>query len=132
MSVESKPHIAAYHQTNMCFFCNSSEETVVFTSVKLNSVWDFIFRLIFKLIGYFISTMTSNFFFFFDFSFLNISHCQKQINAIVFLLSITKHSIWTHRNEIVHIRIALNLDCKIKKIVSMIISRHRTEKYRKT
>ena len=30
--------------------------------------------------------MTSNFCFFFDFSFLNISHCQKQIDAIVFFI----------------------------------------------
>ena len=42
----------------------------------------------------------------FDFSFLNISRCQKQINTIVFLLSITKHSLWTHRNQIVQKGIA--------------------------
>ena len=28
MPVKLKPHIAAYHQTNMCSFCYSSEETV--------------------------------------------------------------------------------------------------------
>ena len=73
--------------------------------------------------------MISNFCLFFDFSFMNI--CQKQIDAIVFLLSITKHSIWTHRNQIVHEGIAFNSDCIIKKIASMIISRHRAEKCRK-
>ena len=60
--------------------------------------------------------MTSNFFLFFDFSFLNISRYQKQIDAIVFfLLSITKHSIWSHRNQIVREGIAFNLDCMSKK-----------------
>ena len=54
--------------------------------------------------------MTSNFCLFFDFSFMNISHCQKQIDAIVFLLNILKQSIWTHRNQIVHEEIAFNLD----------------------
>ena len=134
LPVKLKPHIAAYHQTNMCSFCNFSEETVshlFITCVKLNSVWDFIIHLIFKLTGYTIPKMTSDFFLFFDFSFLSISHCQKQIDAIVFLLSITKHSIWTHRNQIVHEGIAINSDCTIKKIASMIIFRHREEKYRK-
>ena len=28
LPVKSKPHIAAYHQTNMCSFCYSSEKTV--------------------------------------------------------------------------------------------------------
>ena len=43
--VKVKPHIAAYHQTNMYSFCYSSEETVshlFLTCVKLNSVWNFI------------------------------------------------------------------------------------------
>ena len=75
--------------------------------------------------------MTSNFCLFFDFSFLNISHCQKQINAIVFLSSITKHSVWTHRNQIVYEQITFNSDCITKKIASAIISRYRTKKYRK-
>ena len=75
--------------------------------------------------------MSLNFFLFFDFSFLDISHCQKQTDAIVLLLSITKHSIWAHRNQTVHEGIAFNSDCMIKKIASMIISRHRTEKCRK-
>ena len=70
--------------------------------------------------------MTSNFCLFFDFSLMNI--CQKEIDAIVFLLSITKHSIWTHRNQTVHEGIAFNSDCVIKKIASMIISRNRSEK----
>ena len=116
----------------MCFFFYSSEETVsqlLLTCVELDSVWDFIVYLIFKLTGYTISMMTSNFCLFFDFSLMNI--CQKQIDAIVFLLSITKHSIWTHRNQIVHEGIAFNSDCITKKIASMIISRHRSEKYRK-
>ena len=120
-------------QTNMSSFCISSKETVsrlFLTYVKLNSVWDFIIHLIFKLTGYTISMMISNFFFF-DFSFLNISYSQKQINAVVFLLSIKKHSIWTHRNQIVHKGIAINSNCIIKKIASMIISRPRAEKYRK-
>ena len=75
LPVKSKPHIAAYLQTNMCSFCNSSEETVshlFLACVKLNSVWDFIIHLIFELTGYTVSMMTSNFFLFFDFSFLNI------------------------------------------------------------
>ena len=41
LPIKSKPHIAAYHQTNMCSFCYSSEETVshlFLTYVKLNSV----------------------------------------------------------------------------------------------
>ena len=58
--------------------------------VKLNSVWNFIIHLICKLTGYTISMMTSNFCLFFDFLFLNISHWEKQINAIVFLSSNTK------------------------------------------
>ena len=85
--VKSKPHIAAYHQTNMCFFCYSSEGTVshlFLTCVKLNSAWDFIIHLIFKLTGYTISMMSPNFCLFFDFSLMKI--CQKQIDAIVFLL----------------------------------------------
>ena len=48
MPVKSKPHIAAYPQTNLCFFCNSYEETVshlFLTCVKLNSVWDFIIAI---------------------------------------------------------------------------------------
>ena len=73
--------------------------------------------------------MTWNFCLFFDFSSMNI--CQKQIDAIVFLLSIAKHSIWTHGNQTVHEGIAFNSNCIIKKIASMIISRHRSEKYRK-
>ena len=73
--------------------------------------------------------MTSNFCLFLDFSLMNI--CQKQIDAIVFLLSMTKHSIWTYRNQTVHEGIVFNSDCIIKKIASMIISRHRAEKYRK-
>ena len=36
MSVKSKPHIAAYHQTICIFFCNSYEETVV-TECSCNS-----------------------------------------------------------------------------------------------
>ena len=134
LPIKSKPHIAAYHQTNMCFFRDSSEEKVshlFLTCFKLNSVRGFIIHLIFKLTGYTLSMMTSNFFLFFDFSFLNILHCQKQIDAIVFLLSITKHSIWTHRDQIVHEGIAFNSDCMIKKIASMIISRHCVEKYHK-
>ena len=73
--------------------------------------------------------MTSNFCLFFDFSLINI--CRKQIDAIVFLLSITKYSIWNHMNQIVHEGIAFNSDCIIKKIASMIFSRHRSEKYLK-
>ena len=75
--------------------------------------------------------MTSNFFLFFDFVFLNISYYQKQIDTIVFLLSITKHSIWTSRNQTVHEGIAFNSHCMIKKIASMIISRHSAKTYRK-
>ena len=85
LPVKSKPHIAAYHQTNMFSFCYSSEETVYhlfLTCVKLNSVWDFIIHLIFKLTGYTISMMTSNFCLFFDFSLMNI--CRKQIDSFVF------------------------------------------------
>ena len=72
MPVKSQPHFAAYHQTNLCTFCNFFEETVshlFLTCVELNSVWDFIIHLLFKLIGYTIF----------------ISHCQKQINTIVFI-----------------------------------------------
>ena len=50
---------------------------------------------------------------------------------LFFLLSITKYSIWNHRNQIVHEGIAFNSDCIIKKIASTIVSRHRSEKYRK-
>ena len=133
LPVKSKSHIAAYHQTNMCPFCYSSEETVshlFLTCVNLDSVWDFMIHLIFKLKDITISMMTSKFCLFFDFSLMII--CQKQIDAIVFLLSITKHSIWTHRNQTVHEEIAFNSDRIIKKIASIIISRrHRAEKYRK-
>ena len=57
LPVKSKPHIAAYHKTNLCSFCNSSEETVTvshlfLTCVKLNSVWNLIIHLLFKLTGY--------------------------------------------------------------------------------
>ena len=75
LPVKSKPHIAAYHQINMCSFCYSSEETVshlFLTCVKLNSVWDFIIHLIFRLTGYTITIMTLNFCLFFYFSFLNV------------------------------------------------------------
>ena len=87
LPVKAKPYIAAYYQTNMCSFCYSSEEKVSHlfsTCVKFNSVWDFIIHLIFKLTGYTISMMTSNFSLFFDFSLMNI--CQKQIDAIVFFI----------------------------------------------
>ena len=36
--------------------------------------------------------MNSNFFLFYDFTGLNILHCQKQREAIVFLLSVAKHT----------------------------------------
>ena len=75
--------------------------------------------------------MTSNFFLFFHYSCLNILHFQKQIDAIVFFLDITKHLIWAHRTQIVHEGIAFNSDYMIKKIASMIISCHGAEKYRK-
>ena len=83
--------------------------------------------MIVKLTGYTTLIMTLNFCLLFDFSVM--SNCQKQIDAIAFLLSITKHSIWAHRNQTVHEGIAFNLDCIIKKTASMIISRHRAEKY---
>ena len=60
-----------------------------------------------------------------------MNNCQKQIDAIVFLLSIKKHLIWPHRNKTVHEGMAFNSDCIIKKIASMIISRHLAEKYLK-
>ena len=103
LPVKSKSRTAAYHKTNLCSFCNSFEKTVshlFVTWVKLNSVWDFIVDLLFKLTRYTISMIyyTLNFFLFFNFSFLNISHCHKQLDAIVFSLSITNRSIWTHKN----------------------------------
>ena len=55
LPVKSKPQIAAFHQTNLCSFYNSSEEALshlFLTFVKLNSVWDFIIYLILKLTGY--------------------------------------------------------------------------------
>ena len=58
MPVKSKLHIAAYHQTNLCFFCNSLKKTVshlFLTCVRLNSVCDFITHLLFKLTGYYIN-----------------------------------------------------------------------------
>ena len=74
--------------SNQFVFRNFSEETVshlFLIFIKFNSVWDFIINLPYKLTGYTISMVTSNFFSFFNFLFLNVSHCQKQIDAIVFL-----------------------------------------------
>ena len=52
---------------------------------KTSSVRDFIIHLLFGLTGYTIATMTFKFFLFFDISCLNISCCQKLLDAIVFL-----------------------------------------------
>ena len=70
MPVNSKPHIIAYYQINLCFSCNSSKEAVsylFFTCFKLNCDWNFIIHLPFKLTGYTTPMMTSNFFLFLDF-----------------------------------------------------------------
>ena len=133
MPVKSKPHIAAYHQTDLRSFCNSYEETVFYlflTDAKLNSVWNFVFHLLFKLTGYAISMITSIFFLVVNFWYLNISFCQKQIDTIVFFIKYFE-AFQSHRNQIIHKGIAFNSDCIIKKIASMIISGHHAKNYRK-
>ena len=74
--------------------------------------------------------ITLNFFLFLIFLSEYFTLSKNQIDAIVLLLSITKHSIWTHRNQLVQEGIAFDSDCMIKKIVNTIISRYRVEKYR--
>ena len=69
---------------------------------------------------------------FFYFSFLTAQHSHSQliINRIVFLLRVTKYCIWTHQNNIIHIKVNFNSDSIIKEIKNMVFSRRRIKNYR--
>ena len=80
MPVKFKPYIATYHGTSLCSFCNQQDETeshLFFSCFKLQSVWNFLMFLMFKLTGYFLPSLSLNFCLFFDFNFLTAQHCHS-------------------------------------------------------
>ena len=100
-----------------------------FSCSKIQGVWELVSVCLFKLTGYIANLLVGLCLY------LDVQNAFGQLNqnqeaAIIFLLSVAKHSIWLHRNSIVFDEADFCLDDIIVDLKKKMRSRFMAEKHR--
>ena len=132
LPLTTKRHSDLFQRTHGCRFCKSNDELnchSFFSCSKLQGVWELVSVWLFKLTGY-VANLPVGLCLYLDVQNVFGQLSQNQEAAIIFHLSVAKHSIWLHRNSIAFNEADFCLDDVVVDLKKKIGSRFMAEKHR--